>query len=378
MIKQLVMEGYRGFERYTLANLSRVNLLVGKNNSGKSSILEAVQLLADGGDFRTLDQTARRRGETILPPSDMGRATTARLPDISHFFHGHSIEPGSQFWLYSGDSFGFLGFEIVPISDYRGKLPRSAAGLELLDPADFILVVGAQDGGYSRSPWDDHPAVPVSMAGAFDPRRAFTRHARLAAFPRMEGLPSLFLPPESLDRGELVELWDKIITDGDEGEVVRAMQLLEPDLTSIAFLSGERSAASDPRGGVVVGFQGEPQRRPLGSHGEGMRRLLTLAVVLARTKGGVLLIDEVDTGLHYSILGDVWSLIVETAVRNDVQVFLTTHSLDSLRALAWFCGARPDLAGEVTVQKIERRLDEAVAFEASEIQIAIEQDIEVR
>jgi hypothetical protein len=378
MIQQLVMEGYRGFERYTLANVSRVNLLVGKNNSGKSSILEAVQLLADGGDFRTLDQIARRRGETTLSYSDLGRTTSARLPDVSHFFYGHSISPGAQFWLYSGGSFGYLGFEIVPISAYRGKLSRAAAGLELPDPAEFILVAGVQDGGYSQSPWDNHPAVPVSMAGAFDPRRAFTKHARVAGFPSPVGSPSLLVPPDSLDRGELVELWDKIITDGDEGDVVRAMQILEPDLTSIAFLSGDRSSPADARGGVVVGFRGESQRRPMGSHDEGMRRLLTLAVVLARTKGGVLLIDEVDTGLHYSILGDVWSLIVETAVRNDVQVFLTTHSLDCLRALAWFCATRPDLAGEVSVQKIERRLEESVTFEASEIQIAIEQDIEVR
>lgn len=194
----------------------------------------------------------------------------------------------------------------------------------------------------------------------------------------MDAPSSLFVPPDSLDRGQLITMWDSIIIDGEEGDVVRAMQILEPDLASIAFLSAERSSPSDPRGGVVVGFRGEPQRRPLGSYGEGMRRLLTLAVALARTKNGVLLIDEVDTGLHYSILGDVWSLIVETAVRNNVQVFLTTHSLDCLRALGWFCGARPDLAAEVSVQKIERRLDEAVALDASQIQIAVEQDIEVR
>lgn len=103
-----------------------------------------------------------------------------------------------------------------------------------------------------------------------------------------------------------------------------------------------------------------------------------MALALATTKGGVLLIDEVDTGLHYSILGDVWLLIVEAAKRLNIQVFLTTHSYDCVRALAWLCQTRPDLGPEVSIQKIERKLDRSVSLDAKQIQIAIEQDIEVR
>lgn len=103
-----------------------------------------------------------------------------------------------------------------------------------------------------------------------------------------------------------------------------------------------------------------------------------MALGLATTKGGVLLIDEVDTGLHYSVLGDVWLLIVEAAKRYNIQVFLTTHSLDCIRALGWLCEEREDLASEVSIQKIERALKKSVAFDGEQIQIAVEQDIEVR
>ena len=69
MIISLALENYRGFTSYRLPELSRANLLVGKNNSGKTSILEAVQFLADGVDLQTLDLIARRRGETTLVTS---------------------------------------------------------------------------------------------------------------------------------------------------------------------------------------------------------------------------------------------------------------------------------------------------------------------
>ena len=95
-------------------------------------------------------------------------------------------------------------------------------------------------------------------------------------------------------------------------------------------------------------------------------------------KNGVLLIDEVDTGLHYSIMGDMWLLVVEAARQNNIQVFLTTHSLDCVRGLAWLCRNHPELGEEVSLQKIEANLNESVSLNADEIQIAVDQDLEVR
>jgi predicted ATP-dependent endonuclease of OLD family len=176
----------------------------------------------------------------------------------------------------------------------------------------------------------------------------------------------------------MVELWNQILIEGREGDVIDAMQILDPQLTSIVFLGGDRSYGMESKNEVLLGFKGEQRRNPLSNYGEGMRRLLALALTLANAKGGVLLIDEIDTGLHYSVLEDVWRLIVETAKRLDIQVFATTHSFDCLRSLASLCARRPDLAKEISVQKIERELDEAVALDAEQIQIAVEQEIEVR
>ena len=172
------------------------------------------------------------------------------------------------------------------------------------------------------------------------------------------------------------DVWDRVLTEGRESEVIDAMRLLDSDLHSIHFLSGEGSQTN--WGGVLVGFVGGGRRLPLGSLGDGMRRLLALSLSLVRTVDGVLLIDEIDTGLHFSVMEEMWKLVVSTAEQSNVQVFATTHSYDCIQGLAALVESNPGLASEVSVQKIEPSLAEAVSLDAEQIRIAVRQDIEVR
>ena len=117
------------------------------------------------------------------------------------------------------------------------------------------------------------------------------------------------------------------------------------------------------------------QRVPIGSLGDGIWRLLGIALALVRARGGVLLVDEIDTGLHYSVLESMWRLVNETARRLDVQVFATTHSRDCYESLAAI--AQPT-GRDVTIQRIERGKPLAVAFSEAEILEAARRGIEVR
>lgn len=117
------------------------------------------------------------------------------------------------------------------------------------------------------------------------------------------------------------------------------------------------------------------QRIPIGSMGDGIWRLLGIALALVQARGGVLLVDEIDTGLHYSVLIDMWRLVFETARQLDVQVFATTHSRDCYEALA--AVTEPDRT-EISLQRIERGKREAIAFSEVEIRQAAERGLEVR
>lgn len=375
MIHTLELTNYRGFEHYKLSNLARVNLLVGKNNSGKTSILEAVQLLASGGNARELGNLARRRGELISASPDPTAGQMRVYPDVTNFFHGRAFEEGASFSLETDGELGSMTAQVVRIDPGRSPIKGDDYKFhEVIVMSGMNLV---SDYSNPRTPeTGQRTAVPVTEGGgiSFEVPEPPGRTDHLKAANR----PVLLVPENSLDRRLMGELWDRALAEGQDQEVTEAMQILDPKISNIVFQSIDPSFGREPRSGILVGFEGERRRYPLGSHGEGMRRLLVMALALATTKGGVLLIDEVDTGLHYSILGDVWLLIVEAAKRLNIQVFLTTHSYDCVRALAWLCQTRPDLGPEVSIQKIERKLDRSVSLDAKQIQIAIEQDIEVR
>ena len=103
-----------------------------------------------------------------------------------------------------------------------------------------------------------------------------------------------------------------------------------------------------------------------------------MAISLISAKGGVLLIDEIDTGLHYTVMADMWKLIAQTAAELDVQVFATTHSSDCVTSLAEICHPDVEAGSQVTIQRIESGRESAVPYSEAEIRIAAERHIEVR
>jgi len=380
MLHSIELDKYRGFDRYRLRDLSRVNLLVGKNNCGKTSILEAVHFLAAGGDPGVLTATAWRRGEIALADARAERHAPEAYPVISHFFHGHEFSPGAYFTVRSHDGLADITVRVVTIADLEGERLASQKQRRLFDEyreqeglhtAFAVQFAGTSDTAASE-PW----ALPVTENGlVFESPYRFRR----APKPEQRGAaPVQFISPDSLEPHSMSEMWNRVLTEGRESEVIRALQILEPNLEKVLFLSGESAYRYAGRAGVLLAFKNIPRRDPLGSHGDGMRRLLALSLALIQSQRGVLLIDEIDTGLHYSVMADMWRLLVEAARQSHVQVFATTHSLDCVRGLASLCEDYPDLGAEVSLQKVDCDLQEAVALNAERIVLAVQQGMEVR
>ena len=175
----------------------------------------------------------------------------------------------------------------------------------------------------------------------------------------------------------MVDAWNDVLTEGREADVVDAMRILMPEIDSIHFLVG-RQGGLGGLSKILVGHQDAQQRLPIGSFGDGMRRLLAIGLALASTNDRCLLIDEIDSGLHWTVMEDMWRLVVGAAQRSNVQVFATTHSFDCVKGLGTLMRSRPDLAKQVAVQKVHRSLNQAVCVPGEDIAIAVEDDIEVR
>jgi AAA15 family ATPase/GTPase len=103
MINSVDIDGYRGFKNYKVHELGRVNLLVGKNNSGKTSVLEALYLLSSGGDPYAIWQICSRRGEQINFEERTSRFGRNMEVDVSHLFNGHELYIGQKFSISKKD-----------------------------------------------------------------------------------------------------------------------------------------------------------------------------------------------------------------------------------------------------------------------------------
>lgn len=363
MLKMLAMRGFRGFQSYAMNKLTRVNLIVGKNNCGKTTVLEAAELLASNGHPAAFADVARRRREMLSLTRGYG-------VDISHLFSGHVCEPGVHFELTSDrhkTSATILSLDEVGEDAESWDLDRRNTRQRTIDADDepepeFGLRIATGDDG-PRS------VFPVDKVGTlmYDSWRRSTRSGPSET-------PVRFLGLGSPANDTMHDAWNDVIAGGREDEIARDMQILVPEIASIHFLTSGTMGGST----TLVGLRGGGRRIPIGSYGDGLRRLLALRLALQEANHGFLLIDEIDAGLHWTVMEDVWRLLVEVAKEADVQVFATTHSQDCIRGLGSLVKSRPDLAPHLSVQKVHTSLDHAVCFDGEQIAIAVEQEIDLR
>ena len=363
MFTHLQLTGYRGFQSYALKDLARVNLLVGKNNSGKTSVLEAINLLTDNSSLRALARFATQRRQQKFWFFEDRR--NVEILDVSPVFFGHRLKPGTRFTVASNRN--ELAMETVSINstenDQRYSDPEIQEVARKMGETTFM---GLKITGNWLNPV--HPIFLVTESGSLIYSNQLRQYTQWESECR-----SRFLSNTPMTPFDIRSVWEKVIRERRETHLIDALRTLEPDIESIHLLPGNWSMDN-----VLVDRQSGGPRIGIGSFGEGMRRLLDLALALIESADGVLLVDEIDTGLHWTVMEDLWRFVIGASRRSNVQVFATTHSYDCLKGLASLMENNADLASYVSLQKIERALPQAVTLSGAQIPVAIEQDIEVR
>jgi hypothetical protein len=342
VLKNLAISGFRTFRELHIDRLTRVNLFVGTNNAGKTSILEAAEVLTTG-EFRGLLEGPSRRGEEIWTRDDK-RGFKMEI-DPSHLFYGHDLKLGASFSISGdGDMKRFVHCEI----SISGRGPLEPLSLSMHLKSHFMddhFLMSPNRGLQSRWPVSMQPPPPVNFLGS-----------------------------EAVERDRLGELWDEVVLEPEEEVVIEALRIIDPRIERIAFIGDSPRASRN----IFLKLADSEQRLPLGSMGDGLKRLLALALHLFSAKGGFLLVDEIDTGLHHTVMVNMWKLVIETARRLDVQVLATSHSLDCVRALAWVREQNPDLASDVTLHRVEKGATKTVAFTSDELLVAARNHLELR
>ncbi|MCC5658157.1 AAA family ATPase [Nostoc sp. XA010] len=378
MLKTIKIENFRSFQSFELQQLGRVNLLVGKNNIGKTSILEAIQLLCSRNNLDPLRQTMTNRSEYFF---DDERTERRLRPvqdlDVRHLFYGHEIELGSKFSITGTN--GNIQEELVVSIEVRkisSKESLSSSPEFLYDEVpdalrelDFSI---KWNYGRQEKPW----ILPLSANGglAVDNYTGQLRRDTKNYSPKIQ-----FVTSSSLGTEKMIELFDQIVLTPEEKLVEQALHRIDSKIQRIAPVSSRKSRYSlDSRGGFFVLLSDSNQRVPIGSMGDGIWRILGLALATVCSKDGYLFVDEIDTGLHFTAMSDMWKLIWETAKRLNVQVFATTHNSDCWTSLASIAEQEDATEDGIRIHRIEKGKEASVVFIEPEIVIAAEENIEVR
>lgn len=372
MLKTIKIQNFRGFQSFELQQLGRVNLLVGKNNSGKTSILEAIQLLCSRTNLEPLAEVMTNRGEYFW--NDNQRRN--RELDICHLFYGHEIQPDSKLCISGINnnikeeinvSIGARYFHLD--DDFGEELNGESSSFH----ESSIPIKGLNLGiNWTRGEETEILTFPLSNNSGLDLHyvQRFRRDGK-NPLPNTQFVTSSFLTTEKMN-----QLFDQVVLTPEEIFVQEALQTIEPKIERIASVNLQQVSplrlrtSFDSRSGFVVRLSDSNQRVPIGSMGDGIWRILGLALATVCAKDGYLFVDEIDTGLHFTAMSEMWKLIWKTAKKLNVQVFATTHNSDCWTSLASIAEQEDATEDGIRIHRIEKGKDTTVVFTEPQIVIA--------
>ncbi len=315
MLRSIRIRNYRGFKDCKIENLGRINIFAGMNNSGKTTLLEALFLWSAAGNpqfaFNStvvrVDVPAER---ALLPspfPSMMPAAGYMWSTAWQPMFHALATDTPIDI-VGDHESLGPLQ---LTISTERSNALILSSKADISDdhPDDLLFRYGRRGDGelcLVRIKTQGSPRYDVESTGEVE-------------IPLQSVFESMY--NIAID----VERLSKLKKEKADASVLKAIQMVDTSVKSIEIGVLDNHA-------VILADVGLSDRLPLQTLGAGPQRIATLATSATAAAGGVLLVDEFDAGLHHSKLGDVWRALHAIAVDRDVQVFATTHSYECVRA----------------------------------------------
>lgn len=369
MFQNLEIRNFRLFKDLKMEKLGCINLLAGRNNSGKTSLLEALFLLCGIGNPELVLRINAFRGfgELVTP---VAVRETLLKPLFHHFNSNQSIEISSYSNLHN---IMRLTIKVdrrntvaLPLQGHR--LDNSSKGLIGIPPS---MLVASEE-----NMWAD--SLHLLYNSDSDSDKVINEGYIHMANDGMQVIaPSscnpnpflaIFLSTRDYNpREDATRLGD--LRRRKQGDLlVNALKIMEPHLQAIE----ENSVAGYP---MIWGDIGLSELVPLSMMGEGMTRIARIILAISSAAGGIVMVDEIENGIHYSVLEKVWSAIADAAERAQVQVFATTHSFECMEA------AHKALGEKLMFHRIEDTREgrkRCVTLEAEGLAAAIRHGFEVR
>ncbi|TAE60453.1 MAG: recombination protein F [Nostocales cyanobacterium] len=333
-LDSITIHQFRGLRDLELKDLGRINLLVGINNSGKTSVLEALEIYCHPLDIKVWFSTAlQRSSESRQDPMDALKWLFTRYAEpINPEINKPNI-------LISSDGDYFItqlkaSYEQMEGIALSTKTKRSNSiniiNLEIDDDSpglrkgiDFKIEVYTKQ--LPLPLFDNSPHFIETFQLWENEVFPFTSKKR---DPHLS-LHTSTVTPVSHRFESQFRLFSDARFKNFKVDVLKLLQNIDNNILDIEILLPPQSTSTF---NIYIQHQ-KLGLAPVSSFGDGIRRLLHIALKLASVKGGILLIDELESTIHTEALQNSFHWLVKWCQEMDVQLFATTHSLEAVDAL---------------------------------------------
>ncbi|WP_462251830.1 AAA family ATPase [Ferruginibacter sp.] len=369
--KKLEIEGFRGIKKAEIDGLSMVNIFLGQNNCGKTSLLEAIFLLAG-----------------------YNNANLALNIDLFRdLIHNEENDFSFLFYNLNYSSVLVLSAELTNKEQIKLEiLPKDSSGQTKIIIADGNKVSDLTD-SFSNSASDESNSRSVnqlefkSTIKAFQQQKVeyrstivgiragenFQLTTKLDPKKRKDNFKALLQGSHLLHSKDLPKKLQRLIIDKRKDSLINDLKQIDPKITDITAFSDN----------MIYIDTGAKSLMPSNLMGDGFIKYLHTIININEVKGGAMLIDEVDNGLHFKALKNLWRILLRTASANKTQLFLTTHSKEALVYLkevleeSEFITFQNDVKC-FTISKLADSTLKSYRYDFEAFEYAIENDVEIR
>lgn len=344
--KTIRVERLRGIKYADVQDLSHVNVFFGKNNCGKSTLLEAIFLLTGQSNPTLPVKINNARGYSDLDNYNDVQVEFYNLETDVPIIIESKGEESRHLEISAIQSISH-GVDFTTEGSTHSEMTDSYFGLKLKyadDKSSEIIFKDSYEQGKARTRIDNryHEIWTARLINSRSPYAISDVTEKLAT----------------------------IIANKQKEPIISVLRVLEPKLNDVLVVGTK----------IMVDI-GQTQYLPIQVMGDGIWRILSVIVHIYENKNGIVLVDEVDNGLHYSVMPQLWEAIFKASLSSNVQLFATTHNLDSIKGLNKVIEEKPEYSTLMSSYKLVKTKEdkiEAIRYDAEHLDFMVEQEIEMR
>ncbi|MCP4155806.1 MAG: AAA family ATPase [bacterium] len=356
MYNKIKIENFRGINHLELKCPKQFNLIVGENNSCKTSVLESIFLLTGPTNPYLALTINAFRGFHLTNSYSWPLIFNKLDPQRSLKLSGEVTKPKEKRYL-----------TIKPLKETAIPKPGEVPGIFAGDSSRTLPVDKMNGLAFQYSIKKGKNKEPLK----FNSDVRWTGKNLLRNLPEnyQDSLNGIFVS-SNYAHADNTRRFNTIQIKKQDKKILKILQKIEPEIHDL-------SVGSDDVLYCDVGFD---ELVPVNIVGEGINRLLSIILAIYEASNGVVMIDEVENGFHYSKLEFLWEAIFEAAREFNVQIFATTHSFENLKAYSSAYGKLPGEKGTMSLYRIEKEKDEheLVEIDHEILKTSLENDLEVR